>query len=181
MLFLIVAHNYRLKGVPQLIAAIARLAAMGRPVQLVVVGGKHVAAGRALAIRHRAASAVTFTGPVADTAPYYAAADVYVQPTFYDPCSLVVLEALASGLPVVTSQFNGAAELLTEGVEGCILANPADVDELTTRLHAMLDATLRYRMGEAARGLALQHDFRQNCDQLEEIYRELAGRQRRAA
>ncbi len=181
VLFLIVAHNYRLKGVPQLIAATARLAAMGRPVQLVVVGGKHVAAGRALAVRHRAASAVTFTGPVADTAPYYAAADVYVQPTFYDPCSLVVLEALASGLPVVTSQFNGASELLTEGVDGCILANPADVDELTTRLHAMLDATLRYRMGEAARGLALQHDFGQNCDQLEGIYRELAGRQRRAA
>jgi UDP-glucose:(heptosyl)LPS alpha-1,3-glucosyltransferase len=181
VLFLVVAHNYRLKGVPQLLAAAGRLAALGRPVHLLVVGGRHAATGRAMAAGPRASSPVTFTGPVDDTAPYYAAADVYVQPTFYDPCSLVALEALAAGLPVVTSQFNGVAELITEGVEGCILADPADVDGLTTRLHAMLDATLRYRMGEAARRLALQHSFSYNCEQLEAICGELAGRRRRAA
>ena len=43
--------------------------------------------------------------------PYYAAADLYVHPTFYDPCSLVVLEAAACGLPIITSRYNGAAEL----------------------------------------------------------------------
>jgi UDP-glucose:(heptosyl)LPS alpha-1,3-glucosyltransferase len=156
---------------------------MGRPVHLAVVGGKakHVMAGRALAARHGASSSVTFVGSVADTVPYYAAADVYVQPTFHDPCSLVALEALASGLPVVTSHFNGVAELMTEGIHGSILANPADVRALTTRLHAMLDGTLRHRMGEAARKLALNHTFGAHCDRIEAVYQAVAGSQRRAA
>ena len=59
-----------------------------------------------------------------DPVPYYAAADVFVLPTFYDPCSLSVSEAAASGLPIVTSRFNGAAELLTEGVDGSVIADP---------------------------------------------------------
>ena len=154
-----------------------RLAMMGRPVHLAVVGGKpkHAMAYRPMAARHGASGVVSFVGTVEDTVRYYAAADLYVQPTFYDPCSLVALEALASGLPVVTSQFNGVAELMTEGIHGSILPDPGDVDALTTRLHAMLDSTQRHRMGEAARSLALQHTFQANCDRIEAVYQAVAG------
>ena len=65
-------------------------------------------------------------GAIDDPVPYYAAADVFVLPTFYDPCSLSVSEAAASGLPSVTTRFNGAAELLTEGVDGSVISDPAD-------------------------------------------------------
>jgi UDP-glucose:(heptosyl)LPS alpha-1,3-glucosyltransferase len=134
-----------------------------------------------MARRAGAAQAVAFLGSVLDPVPYYAAADVYIQPTFYDPCSLVVLEALASGLPVVTSCCNGAGELLTEGVEGHVIDDPADHEQLADCLRPLLDASLRQRMATAARELVLRHSLARNCQQILDVYEEVAARHRRAA
>ena len=180
-LLLIVAHNFRLKGVPTLLASVASLVRAGHPVRLAVVGGKRQPGVARLAARLGAAPATTFVGPVDDAVPYYAAADVYVQPTFYDPCSLVVLEALASGLPVVTSCFNGAGELLTPGVEGWLVTNPADPNELTESLWPLLDPAIRAPMSAAARRLALAHSFDRNCRELLSVYEEVAARRGRRA
>lgn len=181
VLLLIVAHNFRLKGVPALLQAVGRLAARGRPLHLVIAGGKRLAGWMRQAARQRAAEHVTFVGAVGNPVPLYAAADAYVQPTFYDPCSLVVLEALASGLPAVTSCYNGVSELMTHGREGLVLNDPADVAELTAALDALLDSALRRRMGEAARQLALEHTFEQNVENLLAVYAESARTRRRAA
>lgn len=181
VLLLIVAHNFRLKGVPALLAAAARLKAEGARLRLAVVGGKRQHACSHLAERLGAAGFTTFVGPVDDAVPYYAAADVYVQPTFYDPCSLVVLEALASGLPVVTSRYNGAGELIAEGVEGSIVDDPSDVGELTESLRPLVDAGVRARMADAARKLALEHSFERNCRELLAVYEEVAGSTNRKA
>jgi len=108
--------------------------------------------------------------------PFYAAADVYVHPTFYDTFSLVVLEALASGLPVVTSRYNGAVELFTEGAEGYLLSDPTSVDELLLRLDPLFDPVVRERMGRSARRLAEKHTFRQNVDQVLSVYEEVLAR-----
>ena len=124
---------------------------------------------------------VTFVGPVNDVAAYYAAADLYVHPTFYDTCSLVVLEAAASGLPLITTRINGAAELLTDGIDSILLSDPADVTRLCAALKTLLDPAGRRRMGEAARQTALRHPFRRNVDQLLAIYREVGTSRRRAA
>jgi len=180
LLLLTVTHNFRLKGVPVMLRAVRRLKQAGAPVHLVVVGGKRlkgwVRAARWLGIDHM----VSFTGTVDDPVPYYAAADIYAHPTFYDSCSLVVLEALAGGLPVLTSRFNGAAELMTEGREGYIVPDPADLSELLARLQLLFDTDRRRRMGRAARRLALKHTFARNVDQVLEIYEqslaERAGR-----
>lgn len=180
-LLLIVAHNFRLKGVPTLLGAAGRLIAEGRRVRLAVVGGKRRRSFLRLAERLGAEKGSTFVGPVDDAAPYYAAADVYVQPTYYDPCSLVLLEALASGLPVVTSRYNGAGELIAEGVQGSIVDDPSDAGELTARLRPLLDAEVRARMSSAARQLALEHSFEKNCRELLAIYEEIARRRRRMA
>ncbi len=64
-----------------------------------------------------------------------------MQPTYYDPCSLVVLEALACGLPVITTAQNGASELMTDGREGYILTAPDAQDELIAALDHMTDDT----------------------------------------
>jgi len=177
-LLLIVAHNFRLKGVPTLVSAVKRLRGEGRRLKLAVVGGKR----RARPDTGTADPAVVYVGPTDETVPYYAAADLYVQPTFYDPCSLVVLEALASGLPVVTSRFNGAAELMTPGAEGQILNDPASVDELTECLRPLVDAAKREPMGVAARELALRHSLDCNCRELLAVYEEVtASRRKRAA
>jgi UDP-glucose:(heptosyl)LPS alpha-1,3-glucosyltransferase len=181
VLLLIVAHNFRLKGVPTLLRAVGRLRREGAPVRLVVAGGKRHRSYLELARKVGAGEATTFVGAVEDSVPYYAAADVYVQPTFYDPCSLVLLEALASGLPVVTSRFNGAGELLDPGVQGSLVDDPADVAELASHLRPLLPADVRERMGTAARALAMNHSLQRNCREVLAVYEEAAGRRRKAA
>ena len=114
-------------------------------------GGRQPVTGR-----HASNGVVINVGAIDDPVPYYAAADVFVLPTFYDPCSLSVSEAAASGLPSVTTRFNGAAELLTEGVDGSVIADPADDVELAGAIRPLLDRDVRQRMGEAARKTGLE-------------------------
>ncbi|MBI1904084.1 MAG: glycosyltransferase family 4 protein [Planctomycetia bacterium] len=177
---LIVAHNFELKGVPSLMRAVARLK-QGHDVRLLVAGGKRTARYGRLAKRLGLLRRATFLGPVADPVPYYAAADVYAHPTFYDPCSLVLLEALAMGLPVVTSRFNGAGELMTPGVEGFILDDPADDAALADRIAELGESDVRRNMAAAARALAEQHTLERNCREIVAIYETIARRVRRAA
>jgi len=181
LLLLIVANNFELKGVPTLIRAVGLLRRQGERVRLAVAGGRRLKKYQQFANQAGAGQAVTFLGPVDDVAPWYAAADVYVQPTYYDPCSLVVLEALASGLPVVTSRFNGAGELMTEGVEGYLLADPADAEELAERLRTLFSAERRPTMATAARRLAERHSLDHNCDEILAVYQVVAGARHRAA
>jgi len=177
-LFLFVGHDFLRKGLASALRAVGRLRSAGHPVRLAVVGGKRPQRHERLAARLGVASAVTFLGAVDDPVPYYAAADAFVLPTFYDPCSLGVLEAAASGLPSITTRYNGAGELMTDGVEGYVLADPADDQALAGRMQELLEPALRDRMGQAARQLALGHTLERNCDQIEEIYREIVERRR---
>jgi UDP-glucose:(heptosyl)LPS alpha-1,3-glucosyltransferase len=180
VLLLIVAHNFRLKGVYELLEAVKRLVARRQPVHLTVVGGKRLRAARWAARRLGIESQVRFAGRVTDVVPFYAAADIYVQPTRYDPCSLVVLEALACGLPVVTSQHNGMSERITDGIEGSVVHDPTNVAELTSRLEPLMDPDVRRRMSEAARCRALELPFESNCTAIESIYKEIGARRRAA-
>ena len=181
VLFLFVGHDFHRKGLATALRAMGRLVTQGAPVRLAVVGGKHLGQFVRLAQRCEAAAAVRFLGSIEDPVPYYAAADAYVLPTFYDPCSLGVLEAAASGLPSVTTRFNGAGELLTDGLDGYLLDDPADDSALADRLRTLLNPTRRERMGEAARRTALRHTLDGNCDEILAIYREVAGVRARAA
>jgi UDP-glucose:(heptosyl)LPS alpha-1,3-glucosyltransferase len=144
---LFVAMNYRLKGLAPLIRAAATLPA-SRSVRFAIVGHPKFAQYQRLARRLGVAERFLFLGHRKDPRDCYFAADFLVHPTFYDPCSLVVLEALACGLPVITSQYNGASELLRVPEEGLVIQNPHDARELGGALEQMLDH--RYRMAAAA-------------------------------
>ena len=78
---------------------------------------------------------VKFVGEVADLAPVYAAADIFVLPTIYDPFSNACLEALASGLPVITTRSNGFSEIIEDGVHGSIVDSPANLVGLRDAIH----------------------------------------------
>lgn len=73
---------------------------------------------------------VILTGPLSDVEAAYAAADVLTFLPIYEPCSNVVSEALATGIPVVTTSFNGASELIDPGINGHVLNDPADLETL---------------------------------------------------
>lgn len=68
-----------------------------------------------------------FLGPIKKVERLYAAADLFILPTRYDPFSNASLEALAAGLPVITTRFNGCSEIMEEGVHGSVLQDPTDV------------------------------------------------------
>jgi UDP-glucose:(heptosyl)LPS alpha-1,3-glucosyltransferase len=93
-----------------------------------------------------------------------------------------LLEALATGLPVVTSRYNGAGELVTPGCEGWLVDDPGDPRELAGRIRPLFDPATRERMSAAARALAEQHSLERNCREILAVYDEaLACRRRRAA
>lgn len=173
--FLLVAHNLRLKNAEAAIRALAVLAAGGAQARLVIVGGKRpgpfVDLARKLGIPDR----VTFQDASADIRPCYAAADVCVHPTWYDPCSLVALEALACGLPLITSRFNGVSELMINGEHGFVIAAPADTKALAGKMSALLDPNLRSNMGAAARKLALKNTLERQTEGILSLYAGISG------
>jgi UDP-glucose:(heptosyl)LPS alpha-1,3-glucosyltransferase len=81
-----------------------------------------------------APQSVRFAGPMADLENAYAAADLLVFPPIYEPSANVVFEALAAGLPVVTSACNGAAEVIEEGINGTVVADPSDIGALVAAI-----------------------------------------------
>jgi UDP-glucose:(heptosyl)LPS alpha-1,3-glucosyltransferase len=175
-LLLIVAHNFALKGVDWLIRAMGRLVQQQWPVKLAVVGRGATGRYSRLARQNGCGEQVRFIGPMDDSSPAYAAADVYVQPTFYDPCSLVVLEALACGLPTITSRFNGAGELIRHGEQGFVIDDPTNVADLADCIARTLNDSVCERMGRAARELALQHTLDHNYRDLLAVFTEAAAR-----
>src|SRR5581483_8332591 len=146
---LIAAMNYRLKGLEPLLYACRRLLQRsefrGRtvPFRLAVVGDPQFGRYEGLARRLGIDKHVHFVGHCAEMRNAYFAADFLVHPTFYDPCSLVVLEALACGLPVITTRFNGAAELLHPPQEGYVIDDPHDHDQLAWCMMQFLDTGRR--------------------------------------
>jgi UDP-glucose:(heptosyl)LPS alpha-1,3-glucosyltransferase len=171
LLLLLATHNFRRKGVPELLKAAARLVANGRPVHVAIVGRGRLAQWRRKAARLGVGDHTTFVGGVSEMIPYYAAADAYVHPTYYDQCSLVILEAAASGLPIVTTRRdNGTAEMFREGDEILTVHDPRDADDLYERVDALFDERLRTRLGIGARSVAERHPFERNVAEILGLY-----------
>jgi len=173
--FLIIAHNFRLKGVRELVEAAARLP-RDKPWRIVVIGKANPKPYFERAARLGCADRFAFPGAAADVIPAYGAADVYVQPTWYDPCSLVVLEALACGLPVITTRFNGASELMQDGREGFILDSPDQTERLADVMGRLMDADLRRRMSAAARPAVQDCSIARNFREMMAVIEKAAAR-----
>lgn len=142
-----VGSGFERKGVDALLHALAR--APGSP--WAIVAGKDKRAARFVAQARRLGvdARVRFVGSVSDVRPYYAAADSFVLATLYDPQPNAALEAMACGLPIVTTPKCGVAELLREGESGFV-RDALDVAGIAEAL-GRLDPPTARRMGAAAR------------------------------
>lgn len=178
-LFLAAAYNLHLKGMGTAIRAIGRLAAEGAPVRLAIAGARADAYWTELAAQAGAADHVRFLGPVADMEPLFAAADAFVHPTRWDACSRATLEAMAAGLPTVTTAVNGASELMVDGRNGFVLPGAGTVELLAGRMRDLLDPELRRRLGDAGLETAGYHDRRDNFRAVEAVLVEAAELRRR--
>ena len=174
LVYLQVGSGFERKGVGTTIDALARLPP---PAHLIVVGkDKHLARYAARARRLGLSGRVTLAGPQADPRPYYGTADAFVLPTLYDPCPNAALEAMACGLPIVTSTRSGAAELALANDAGLVCA-PGDAARLAAHMQALQDKALRIRMGDNGRNAVLPLTSAAMTARLVTLYRDLmAGR-----
>jgi UDP-glucose:(heptosyl)LPS alpha-1,3-glucosyltransferase len=151
--FLFVAHNLQLKNFSLMKRVFEPLSLVFPDARLVVVGKRDPG------IR---APWCVYAGAVADMEALYAACDALVHPTWYDACANVVLEAMASGLPVISSDRNGSAEVIEDWVNGRVLPVAGDAEEIAAAwleaVTALVGApALRHRQGQAARLTATAH------------------------
>jgi UDP-glucose:(heptosyl)LPS alpha-1,3-glucosyltransferase len=166
---LIVAQDFARKGLREAIMATAKIA--DPRLVLLVVGKQDPAPYRRLADELGVGRRVIFAGATDDPYRFYRAADLFVLPTRHDPCSLVVLESLAMGLPVISTVFNGACEIMTDAEHGFVLKDPADTDALANAMRRMLDPATRASMAEGCLALRPALSYEHHLDQLLEMYR----------
>ncbi|MCH2206317.1 MAG: glycosyltransferase family 4 protein [Lentisphaerales bacterium] len=164
-IFSTVAHNFKLKGVREVIEALAELKKKRGDFKFVVAGNGKQKKFKKLAEDLGVSEQVVFLGSVKQPELVYQSSDAYLQATWYDPCSLVVLESLAAGLPTVTTKFNGAGEFIESGKDGYVISRPDASEELSEVLLKLFDRSHREGLSKAGRekikDQTLEKNFRQ--------------------
>jgi len=135
---LFISNNWKRKGLAELIKAYALFRDgkidEGKNTWLLVAGkgrkGRYVSLGKMLGV----ADKIIFLDPTDKPEMLCGAGDVFVLPTYYDPCANVCIEALTCGLPVITTKMNGASELINDGENGFVVSEPYDTKDLAENI-----------------------------------------------
>jgi UDP-glucose:(heptosyl)LPS alpha-1,3-glucosyltransferase len=172
---LYISNNFRLKGLLTLIKALGELKKSRNDFKALIIGRGRESLYRKIAKRLNCLENLMFLGHVKDIETYYAASDIYVHPTFYDSCSLVVTESLASGLPVITTRYDGASGVIDNGIEGFVMENPMDYEALAKKISLFFDDEFREKASIAAREKAEKYPAEKNCEEIIEIYNEVVA------
>ncbi|MFH0994438.1 MAG: glycosyltransferase family 4 protein [Pseudomonadota bacterium] len=175
-----VGMNFEIKRLDLTIQGIAGMKRDGFPPplpRLLIVGKGNPGPYLKMAEDLDISDQVVFAGITDEVEAYYLASDLFVMPSRMDTFGLVVLEAMAAGLPVVISASVGAADLVTHGESGFVLPNNPTARDMTATLIRLMNPELRRSMGEAAGQIAKNHDWNKVADKMAGIYRTLiAGR-----
>lgn len=147
---LFVGSGFERKGLKTLIHAIPLIKG---DVKTLVIGKGNTNKYKVLAERLGVSDKIMFLGAQKEIEKFYAASDLFVLPTLYDPFSNATLEAMASGMPVITTTNNGVAELIDNGHEGFVMDDLSDAKELAGKINLSL-VNLKY-MGEMSRKKAM--------------------------
>lgn len=169
IILLFVGSGFERKGLRYAIDSLTLLPKDLR-VRLLVVGKGRINKYKYLAERKKIADKILFLGPQAQIEQYYAAADIFLFPTLFEPFGTVCLEAMASGLPVVTSQAAGASEILTNAIDAFVLENPREVEPMAQKIIFLSDPVWRENMGQVARLTALKYSFEQHWPKVLKVY-----------
>jgi UDP-glucose:(heptosyl)LPS alpha-1,3-glucosyltransferase len=138
-----------------------------------VVGRDNPAPFARLAAQLGVAERLLFTGPTPRVQTFFHAADVLVHDTYYDPCSRVVLEAMVSSLPVITTRHNGAAERIVDGREGYVIDSADNVAALAERIERLADPAHRQACARNAPRAVESCTMREHARRVAELYQEL--------
>jgi len=170
---LFLGSGFKRKGLDSLIAALPHIKREIPSAFLVVAGKNGVGGYRHKARRHGAEESLIFLGPTQRARELYAASDLFVLPTLYDPFSNACLEAMATGIPVLTSRANGVAELIEDQQNGFLLQNPRDPLEICEKVAAFYRSPARISLGARARKTSTVLDMDGVIRRILSIYEEL--------
>lgn len=170
---LFLGSGFRRKGLASLIAAWPEVRREFPEAMLLVAGRDPVHAYGRKARQLGVEEKILFLGPTGRARQLMAASDLFVLPTLYDPFSNACLEAMASGIPVLTSLQNGVAELIRDGENGFLLSDPADASQVTTKITEFLRCGGNPSLGARARAAAALLDIGAAVGRMLEIYEEI--------
>lgn len=166
---LLIGNHWRTKGLPALIEAVGSSSNLS--LRILAAGEDDPGAYKDLAAARNLSDRIVFAPVRPDVEFYYAAADIYAGPSLEDAFALPPLEAMACGLPVITSRNAGVSELVHPGVDGFVLEDPTDAAQLSQLLARLAaDANLRAAIGEAAAATAAKYTWDENAARLNEIF-----------
>jgi glycosyltransferase involved in cell wall biosynthesis len=160
---LLIGNDWRTKGLAALLQSLALI----RELQWkLLVVGRDVRDPYDKIIRdYGIANRVFFLPPSPNVMQFYAAADAYAGPSLGDAYGLPIIEAMATGLPVVASSRAGAHEIITEGADGIILRDPQNTEELAAALRSLItNPVLCRQLGERATRTAQNHTWGRNAE-----------------
>jgi len=175
LVLLLVGNDWKSKGLTPLLHAVAALKRL--PLRLLVVGRDTSAPFLALIQRLGLAGRVLFQPPSSDIMQFYAAADVYAGPSLHDSFALPPMEAMACGLPVITSVTNGGSQIITDGVDGFVLSDAQDslaLSQILVRLYEQPE--LRRSVGEKAASTVKSYSWQRNAEETFEFLLETLRR-----
>ena len=181
LVILFVGQNFRRKGVRPLIETAGLLRKKRADFRVVIVGlGQRQAAPyERLARQLGCAEQVTFRSESRQVQEWFAAADVFCLPSFYDSFGMVVLEAMTAGLPVIISQYCGVAELIHPGADGFVVERPHDAAEIVSQILPLFDRQQRAQIGAAANATARKVCEANTGNDIASVVEELAMRKSR--
>ncbi|MEK6673083.1 MAG: glycosyltransferase family 4 protein [Nitrospirota bacterium] len=174
ILLLFVGSGFKRKGLQTLMKALSILRQGHKEICLVAAGRDNPDYYKKLADSYRISEAVHFADVQPKIEEFYAASDIFVLPTLYDPFSNATLEAMASGLPVITTKNNGASELIRDGQEGYILNELFDAGELAARIEQAIGNI--EAMGKTARIKAEGFSIKRAADEFLSVIEKAAVR-----
>lgn len=183
VVFLFLGNGFHRKGLGETLEAFADVCTVSPHVRLLVVGAdadSERSRYREQVRRLKLESRTAFLGERRDAPVCYTAADIYVLPTRYDPFANATLEALASGLPVITSDCNGGAEILTDGLNGSVVPRIGGAEALSEALRGWSDLERVRASRTAARAAALCHPLESKLDAVEVLLKEVRSEKVRA-
>ena len=170
---LLVGNDWRAKGLETILRAMSALRDL--PIYVIAAGDDSPDSFRETAKSLGVLEHCRFEPPREDVLDFYAAADLYASPSREDSFGLPVAEAMACGLPAITSVFAGVSFLLHDGVDSLILHDPHDAKTLATMIRTLYQkAEWRSRMGQAATKASLEWTWDHNAAAVWELLKDAA-------
>ncbi len=165
---LLIGNDWRVKGLETVLRALSALREL--PILVIAAGDDSPDSFRETAKSLGILERCRFEPSRQDVLDFYAAADLYVSPSGEDSFGLPVAEAMACGLPAITSIFAGVSSLLRDGVDSFILRDPHDAKTLATMIRTLYEkAEWRTRMGQAAAKASLEWTWDRNASSVWEL------------